>query len=221
MLRYATPALLGDLVRRPTKDGYQITNNCILLDYCSFFVSSAAASATAKSIARCKDSERVEIRRSTIINQNYLELLSQLRGVALRVNLQHLLIGERKLINRDGGLPAQTGLQDGVVDKHVLLLRDKRGRGGKKEKRRVNLQSHTNRLMRLPTVNCALVKNNAEFNYCCRTWTSGCSRRLFVTLPRLFFDIVSEHKIVLRREGGRREKKLQKLHIAEGDKKMK
>lgn len=53
----------------------------------------------------------------------YLKLLSELRRVALRVNLQHLLVGESKLINRDGCLSAQTGLQDGIMDEHVLLLK--------------------------------------------------------------------------------------------------
>lgn len=52
----------------------------------------------------------------------YLELLSELGGVALRVHLQHLLIGESKLIDRDGGLATQTSLQDGVMNEHVLLL---------------------------------------------------------------------------------------------------
>lgn len=55
----------------------------------------------------------------------YLKLLPELRGVALGVNLQHLLIGESELVNGDGGLSTQTGLQDGVVDEHVLLLRDR------------------------------------------------------------------------------------------------
>lgn len=60
-----------------------------------------------------------------IICVNYLKLLSELRGVALRVNLQHLLIGECKFINRDGSLSTQTSLQDGIMDEHILLLRDK------------------------------------------------------------------------------------------------
>lgn len=104
--------------------------------------------------------------RPIIDYKKYLKFLSQLRGVALRVNLQHLLIGECKLIDRDGSLSTQTGLKDGIVDKHVLLLGD-RWQRGEEGKRKVNLQSHTNALMRLPTVNCTLVKNNAEFNYCC------------------------------------------------------
>lgn len=54
----------------------------------------------------------------------YLKLLSELGGVALRVHLQHLLIDESELSDGDGGLSAQTGLQDGVVDEHVLLLGD-------------------------------------------------------------------------------------------------
>lgn len=120
--------------------------------------------------------------RQIIHCKNYLKFLSQLRGVALRVNLQHLLIGECKLVNRDGGLSAQTGLKDGIVDKHVLLLRDSRQRGGE-GKRKVNLQSHANALMRLPTINCTLVKNNAEFNYSCWMWTNGYSRRVFFTSP--------------------------------------
>lgn len=55
----------------------------------------------------------------------YLKLLSELRGVALRVNLQHLLVDESKLINRDGSLSAQASLQDGIMDEHVLLLGDR------------------------------------------------------------------------------------------------
>lgn len=53
----------------------------------------------------------------------YLKLLPQLRRVALGVDLQHLLVGGRELADGDGGLSAQTGLQYGVVDEDVLLLR--------------------------------------------------------------------------------------------------
>lgn len=90
---------------------------------------------------------------------SYLKLLSELRRVALRINLQHLLIGESELVNGDGGLSTQTGLQNGIMDEHVLLLRDRKQ--GEK-----NTQSHKTlaALTSLLTANRPLVKNNAEFN---------------------------------------------------------
>lgn len=57
----------------------------------------------------------------------HLELLPQLRGVALRLYPHHLLVGGLELAGGDAGLPTQTGLQDGVVDEDVLLLLGGRG----------------------------------------------------------------------------------------------
>lgn len=57
-----------------------------------------------------------------IQHRSDLKLLPQRRGVALRVHPQQLLVGHRKLAHGDGGLSAQAGLQDGVVDENVLLL---------------------------------------------------------------------------------------------------
>lgn len=82
----------------------------------------------------------------------YLKLLSELRRVALRVNLQHLFIGERKLIYGDGSLSTQTSLQDGIMDEHILLLRD--GQRGKITKSHKALAA----LMSLLTVNWPLVR---------------------------------------------------------------
>lgn len=52
----------------------------------------------------------------------HLELLPQLRGVALRFYPHHLLVGGLELAGGDAGLPAQAGFQDGVVNEDVLLL---------------------------------------------------------------------------------------------------
>lgn len=57
----------------------------------------------------------------------HLELLPQLRGVALRFYPHHLLVGGLELAGGDAGLPTQTGLQDGIVDEDVLLLLGSRG----------------------------------------------------------------------------------------------
>lgn len=51
-----------------------------------------------------------------------LELLAELRGVALGVHPQQLLVGDGELVHQDGRLSAEAGLQDGVVDEDVLLL---------------------------------------------------------------------------------------------------
>lgn len=59
----------------------------------------------------------------------HLELLPQLRGVALRLYPHHLLVGGLELAGRDAGLPTQTGLQDGIMDEDVLLLWGGEGTG--------------------------------------------------------------------------------------------
>lgn len=55
-----------------------------------------------------------------------LKLLSQLRGITLRIHPQHLFVSDCKLIHQDGRLAAQAGLQNGVVDEDVLLLKARR-----------------------------------------------------------------------------------------------
>ena len=57
----------------------------------------------------------------------YLELLPELRGVALGVHSQHVLVGESKLTHWDGSLSTQTRLQDGIVDEDILLLEGDEG----------------------------------------------------------------------------------------------
>lgn len=51
-----------------------------------------------------------------------LELLAELRGIALGIHPQQLLVGDGELVHQDGRLSAEAGLQDGVVDEDVLLL---------------------------------------------------------------------------------------------------
>lgn len=53
----------------------------------------------------------------------HLKLFSKLRGVGLRIHTQHVLIGKRKLTNRDGGLSTQTGLKYGIMNEYILLLK--------------------------------------------------------------------------------------------------
>lgn len=52
----------------------------------------------------------------------HLEFLPQLGRIALRVNADHLPVGGLELIDRDGGLPTQAGLQDCIMDEDVLFL---------------------------------------------------------------------------------------------------
>jgi hypothetical protein len=52
----------------------------------------------------------------------YPELLFDLAGVGLGVQAVHVIVDRSQLVGWDGGVPAQTRLQDGVVDEHVLLL---------------------------------------------------------------------------------------------------
>lgn len=52
-----------------------------------------------------------------------LKLLAQLRGVTLGIHPQHLFVGDGKLVHQDGRLSTQTGLQDGIMDEDVLLLK--------------------------------------------------------------------------------------------------
>ena len=81
---------------------------------------------------------------------SHLELLSELRGVALRVHLQHLCVGEGVLVDGDGCLTAQTRLQDGVVDEHVLFLWE---RGGGRNVRRDFIKRESSKVdfARVPT----------------------------------------------------------------------
>lgn len=53
----------------------------------------------------------------------YPELLFDLTGVGLRIQSVHLVINWTQLIGWNGRVAAETGLQDGVVDEDVLLLR--------------------------------------------------------------------------------------------------
>lgn len=51
-----------------------------------------------------------------------LKLLPQLRRITLGIHSQHLFVSDGKLIHQDGRLSAQTGLQNGIMDKDILLL---------------------------------------------------------------------------------------------------
>ena len=53
----------------------------------------------------------------------YLELVFEVGGVALGVYADHVIVCSFELAGRDGRLPAETRLQDGVMDEDVLLLR--------------------------------------------------------------------------------------------------
>jgi hypothetical protein len=57
----------------------------------------------------------------------YLELFPKLGGIALRVNADHLPVGGLELVDRDGGLPTQAGLQDCIVDEDILFLEQETG----------------------------------------------------------------------------------------------
>lgn len=50
----------------------------------------------------------------------------------------------------------------------------------------------------VPTVNCPLMKNNSEFNYCCWMLTNSNHRQTFFTLPYPQTAIVSRQKIVYK-----------------------
>lgn len=52
----------------------------------------------------------------------HLELLPQLRGVALWFYPDHLLVCWLEFADRDAGLPTQTGFQDGIMNEDILLL---------------------------------------------------------------------------------------------------
>lgn len=52
-----------------------------------------------------------------------LELFPQLGGITLGVDSQHLFVGDCKLVHQDGRLSTQAGLQNGVMDKNILLLK--------------------------------------------------------------------------------------------------
>lgn len=57
-----------------------------------------------------------------------LKLLAQLRGITLGIHPQHLFVGDGELVHQDGRLSAQTGLQDGIMDEDVLLLKKRAAR---------------------------------------------------------------------------------------------
>lgn len=61
------------------------------------------------------------------LSSPYLELFPKLGGVTLRVDADHLPVGGLELIDRDGGLPTQAGLQNGIVDEDVLFLEQETG----------------------------------------------------------------------------------------------
>lgn len=50
------------------------------------------------------------------------ELLLDGAGVGLRVEPVHVIVDGAQLTGGDGGVAAQTGFQNGVVDKDILLL---------------------------------------------------------------------------------------------------
>lgn len=52
----------------------------------------------------------------------YLELVFDLAGVGLGVQPADVVVDGSELTHWDGGVPTQTRLQDGVVNKHVLFL---------------------------------------------------------------------------------------------------
>ena len=54
------------------------------------------------------------------------ELFFNGAGVGLGVQAVHVVVDWAQLIGRDGGVPAETRLQDGVMDEDVLLLRRER-----------------------------------------------------------------------------------------------
>lgn len=66
---------------------------------------------------------KVLLQRCPAGHPTNLELLPQLGGIALGVYSQHLFVGDGKLVHQDGRLSTQTGLQNGIVDKDILLLK--------------------------------------------------------------------------------------------------
>lgn len=54
----------------------------------------------------------------------YLEFIFEVRGIALRIDADHVVICGFELAHGNRRLAAQTRLQDGVVDEDVLLLRE-------------------------------------------------------------------------------------------------
>lgn len=57
----------------------------------------------------------------------YPELLFNLAGVSLWIQFVHVIIQRPNLGSRDGGVSTKTGFQDGIMDKHILLLEKQRG----------------------------------------------------------------------------------------------
>lgn len=55
-------------------------------------------------------------------SRTHPELLFDLAGVCLRVQLVHVVVQRPDLGGRDGGVSAETGFQNGIMDEHVLLL---------------------------------------------------------------------------------------------------
>ena len=53
---------------------------------------------------------------------SYSELFFDWTRVGLGVQSVHLIVNRTKLIGWDGGVAAETRLQDGVMDEDVLLL---------------------------------------------------------------------------------------------------
>lgn len=52
----------------------------------------------------------------------YLELIFNLAGVGLGVQSADVVVNGSKLTHWDGSIPTQTGLQDRVMNKHILFL---------------------------------------------------------------------------------------------------
>ncbi len=53
----------------------------------------------------------------------YLEFVFEMRGIALRVDADHVVVRGFELAHGNRSLATQTRLQDGIVDENVLLLR--------------------------------------------------------------------------------------------------
>lgn len=52
-----------------------------------------------------------------------LKLFPELGGITLGIHSQHLSVRDGKLVHQDGRLSTQAGLQNGIMDEDILLLR--------------------------------------------------------------------------------------------------
>lgn len=55
----------------------------------------------------------------------YLEFVFEVRGIALGIDADHVVVCGFELAHGNRRLATQTRLQDGIVDEDVLLLRDR------------------------------------------------------------------------------------------------